>query len=198
VRENLAFTSQAYGAAPPDLPESLRQVADRLVAELPLGLQRQLAFLAALAHDPQVLVLDEPTSGVDALARAALWDTIHEQAEKGVGVLVTTHNMAEAEQCDRLLLMSQARLVAQGSEADIIGSTTAVAVRTNDWARAFAVLNEAGQPVMLAGRDVRVAGADADQVRTVLAHAGVTADVVGVPATIEERMMVLARAPEGP
>ena len=198
VRENLAFTSQAYGAAPPDLPESLRQVADRLVAELPLGLQRQLAFLAALAHDPQVLVLDEPTSGVDALARAALWDTIHEQAEKGVGVLVTTHNMAEAEQCDRLLLMSQARLVAQGSEADIIGSTTAVAVRTNDWARAFAVLNEAAQPVMLAGRDVRVAGADADQVRTVLAHAGVTADVVGVPATIEERMMVLARAPEGP
>jgi ABC-type multidrug transport system ATPase subunit len=198
VRENLAFTSQAYGAAPPNLPESLRQVADRLVAELPLGLQRQLAFLAALAHDPQVLVLDEPTSGVDALARAALWDTIHEQAEKGVGVLVTTHNMAEAEQCDRLLLMSQARLVAQGSEADIIGSTTAVAVRTNDWARAFAVLNEAGQPVMLAGRDVRVAGADADQVRTVLAHAGVTADVVGVPATIEERMMVLARAPEGP
>ena len=198
VRENLAFTSQAYGAAPPNLPESLRQVADRLVAELPLGLQRQLAFLAALAHDPQVLVLDEPTSGVDALARAALWDTIHEQAEKGVGVLVTTHNMAEAEQCDRLLLMSQARLVAQGSEADIIGSTTAVAVRTNDWARAFAVLNEAAQPVMLAGRDVRVAGADADQVRTVLAHAGVTADVVGVPATIEERMMVLARAPEGP
>jgi len=198
VRENLAFTSQAYGAAPPNVPESLRQVADRLVAELPLGLQRQLAFLAALAHDPQVLVLDEPTSGVDALARAALWDTIHEQAEKGVGVLVTTHNMAEAEQCDRLLLMSQARLVAQGSEADIIGSTTAVAVRTNDWARAFAVLNEAGQPVMLAGRDVRVAGADADQVRTVLAHAGVTADVVGVPATIEERMMVLARAPEGP
>ena len=94
--------------------------------------------------------------------------------------------------------MSQARLVAQGSEADIIGSTTAVAVRTNDWARAFAVLNEAAQPVMLAGRDVRVAGADADQVRTVLAHAGVTADVVGVPATIEERMMVLARAPEGP
>jgi len=198
VRENLAFTSQAYGAAPPDLPESLRQVADRLVAELPLGLQRQLAFLAALAHDPQVLVLDEPTSGVDALARAALWDTIHEQAEKGVGVLVTTHNMAEAGQCDRLLLMSQARLVAQGSEAEIIGSTTAVAVRTDDWARAFAVLNEAGQPVMLAGRDVRVAGADADQVRTVLAHAGVTADVVGVPATIEERMMVLARAPEGP
>ena len=195
VRENLVFSAQAYGAAPPDLPEALRAVAGRLVAELPLGLQRQLAFLAALAHDPAVLVLDEPTTGVDALARAALWDTIHEQAEHGVGVLVTTHNMAEAEQCDRLLLMSQARLVGQGSEADIIGTTTAIAIRTDDWARAFAVLNEAGQPVMLAGRDVRVADADADQVRAVLAAAGLTAEVVGVPATIEERMMVLARAP---
>ena len=196
VEENLAFTSQAYGTVPPQLPETLRRATDTLVAKLPLGLQRQLAFLCALAHHPEVLVLDEPTSGVDALARAALWDTIHEQAEGGVGVLVTTHNMAEAEQCDRLLLMSQARLVAQGSEADIIGSTTAVAVRTGDWARAFAVLNEAGQPVMLAGRDVRVADADADQVRAVLAAAGMTAEVVGVPATIEERMMVLARAPE--
>jgi ABC-2 type transport system ATP-binding protein len=198
VRENLAFTSQAYGAAPPELPQALRAGADRLIAELPLGLQRQLAFLCALAHDPDVLVLDEPTSGVDALARAALWDTIHEQAEKGVGVLVTTHNMQEAEQCDRLLLMSQARLVAQGSEADIIGSTTAIAIRTDDWARAFAVLNQAGQPVMLAGRDVRVADADADQVRRILADAGMTADITGVPATIEERMMVLARTPQAP
>jgi len=197
VRENLAFSTQAYGADPPDLPEALHSGADRLVADLSLGLQRQLAFLSALAHEPEVLVLDEPTSGVDALARAALWDTIHEQAEKGVGVLVTTHNMREAEQCDRLLLMSQARLVAQGSEADIIGTTTAVAIHTSSWARAFAVLNEAGQPVMLAGRDVRVADADAGQVRTILADAGVTADVVGVPATIEERMMVLSHSPGG-
>ena len=198
VAENLTFTSQAYGVSSPELPEALLPVAGRLVGEISLGLQRRLAFLAVLAHEPEVLVLDEPTSGVDALARAALWDTIHEQAEKGVGVLVTTHNMAEAGQCDRLLLMSQARLVAQGSEADIIGATTAVAVRTSEWARAFEVLNQAGQPVMLAGRDVRVAGADADHVRAVLAAAGLAADVVGVPATIEERMMVLARAVERP
>jgi ABC-2 type transport system ATP-binding protein len=95
-------------------------------------------------------------------------------------------------------MMSAARLVAQGSEADIIGATTAIAIRTNDWARAFAVLNEAGQPVMLAGRDVRVADADADQVQTILADAGMTADVTGVAATIEERMMVLARARQDP
>ena len=194
ARENLAFAANAYGHPPPQLPEALRPSADRLVMDLPLGLQRQLAFVSALAHEPEVLVLDEPTSGVEALAGAALWDTVHEQAERGVGVLVTTHNMREAEQCDRLLLMAQARLVAQGSEADIIGSTTAVAVRSDDWAEAFAVLNRADQPVMLAGRDVRVADADADQVRVLLAAAGLEAEVVAVPATIEERMMVLSRA----
>jgi ABC-2 type transport system ATP-binding protein len=198
VTENLGFSAQAYGVAAPELPDALAQVADRLIAELPLGLQRQLAFLSALAHHPEVLVLDEPTSGVDALARASLWDTIHEQAENGVGVLVSTHYMAEAEQCDRLLLMSHGSLVAEGSQGDIIGSTSAVSVRTNDWARAFAVLNEAGQPVMLAGRDVRVADASADHVRKVLAEAGLTADVTGVPATIEERMMVLSRPPTEP
>ena len=193
VAENLAFTAQAYGAAPAQLTEALRGSADVLVGELSLGLQRQVAFLAALAHAPQVLVLDEPTSGVDPLARAALWDTIREQADRGTGVLVTTHYMQEAAQCDRLLLMSRARLVAQGSEADIVGDTTAAAVRTDDWAAAFAALNAAGEPVMLAGRDVRVADSDVDHLRAVLAAAGIGADVVAVAATIEERMMVLAR-----
>jgi ABC-2 type transport system ATP-binding protein len=163
------------------------------VRDLSLGLQRQLAFLAALAHGPDVLVLDEPTSGVDPLARAALWDTIREQADRGVGVLVTTHDMRETEQCDRLLLMSRARLVAQGSAADIIGTTRAYAVRTDDWAAAFAALNTAGEPVMLSGRDVRVADSDPDRLRDILSAAGLVADVRPVPATIEERMMVLAR-----
>jgi len=193
VGENLAFTAQAYGAAPAQLTDALRGSADVLVGELSLGLQRQVAFLAALAHAPQMLVLDEPTSGVDPLARAALWDTIREQADRGTGVLVTTHYMQEAAQCDRLLLMSRARLVAQGSEADIVGDTTAAAVRTDDWAAAFAALNAAGEPVMLAGRDVRVADSDVDHLRAVLAAAGIGADVVAVAATIEERMMVLAR-----
>ena len=193
VVENLAFTAQAYGVAAPTLPDSLEAYSGRLVRELSLGLQRRLAFLAALAHRPDVLVLDEPTSGVDALARASLWDTIREQADRGVGVLVTTHNMAEAAQCDRLLLMSRARLVAQGSEADIIGDTTASAVHTSDWAAAFAALNNAGEPVMLAGRDVRVADSDPARLRQILATAGIGAEVVAVPATIEERMMALAR-----
>jgi len=193
VRENLSFSARAYGAAVPALPPALAPHADVLVRALPLGAQRQVAFLAALAHSPQVLVLDEPTSGVDALARAALWDTIRAQAEQGAGVLVTTHYMQEAQQCDRLLLMSGGRLVAQGSEADIIGSTTAVAVRTDDWARAFTALNAAGVPVMLEGRAIRVADADPAGLAEVLRAAGIQASLQPVPATIEERMLMLSR-----
>ena len=193
VRENLSFSAGAYGAPEPVLPPELAGHADVLVREVPLGAQRQVAFLAALAHSPKVLVLDEPTSGVDALARAALWDTIRAQAEQGAGILVTTHYMQEAQQCDRLLLMSDGRLVAEGSEADIIGSTTAVAVSTGDWARAFAALNAAGAPVMLAGRAIRVANADPAELGEVLSAAGIEASLQPVPATIEERMLMLSR-----
>jgi ABC-2 type transport system ATP-binding protein len=193
VRENLSFSARAYGVAEPVLPPVLAGQAGLLVRKVPLGAQRQVAFLAALAHSPEVLVLDEPTSGVDALARAALWDTIRGQAEHGAGVLVTTHYMQEAQQCDRLLLMSNGQLVAEGSEADIIGSTTAVAVSTGDWARAFAALNAAGAPVMLAGRAIRVANADPAELAEVLKAAGIEASLQPVPATISERMLMLSR-----
>ncbi len=193
VRENLSFSARAYGAAEPELPPGLTRYAGVLIREVPLGAQRQVAFLAALAHSPDVLVLDEPTSGVDVLAGASLWDTIRAQAEHGAGVLVTTHYMQEAQQCDRLLLMADGRLVAEGSEADIVGSTTDVAVRTGNWARAFAALEEAGAPVMLAGRAIRVANADPAELAGMLEAAGIEASLQMVPATIEERMLVLAR-----
>jgi ABC-2 type transport system ATP-binding protein len=195
--ENLRFVADAYGSRVPTLPPDLARYAGALVGELPLGAQRQLAFVVALSHDPEVLLLDEPTSGVDALSRAALWDTIREQSARGTGVLVTTHYMQEAQQCDRLLLMSDGVLVGEGSEADIVGSTSAAAVHTDDWAAAFAALTAAGVPVILDGRDVRVADVDLDDVRRVLADAGLGATVERVRATIEERMLVLARGRAG-
>jgi ABC-2 type transport system ATP-binding protein/ribosome-dependent ATPase len=102
--------------------------------------------------------------------------------------------MQEAEQCDRLLLMSNGALVAEGSEQDVIGDTTAVAVHTDDWARTFAALNAAGQPVVLDGRAVRVADGDPGRLGQILASEGIAARLEPVPATIEERMLVLARA----
>ena len=197
LQENLAFVAGAYGAARPAVPSELRSYADVLIGDLPLGAQRQAAFTAALCHSPEVLLLDEPTSGVDALSRSRLWDTIRDRSDAGVGVLVTTHNMQEAEQCDRLLLMSDGVLVAEGSEHDIIGGTTAIAVHTDDWARTFAALNAAGQPVVLDGRAVRVADGDPARIGQILATEGIAARLQPVSATIEERMMVLARTTSG-
>ncbi|WAC55626.1 ABC transporter ATP-binding protein [Gordonia sp. SL306] len=197
VQENLSFSAGSYGVRVPALPDRLGDVGDTLVGDLALGAQRQTAFVVALAHDPTVLVLDEPTSGVDALSRAGLWDTIRAQADSGVGVLVTTHYMEEAQQCDRLLLMAGGRLVAEGSEDDIIGDTRAVAVQTEDWAHAFAVLNDAGIPVILAGRAIRVPDPDKRLLSDVLSSAGIDARLESVRATIEERMLVLARGADG-
>jgi ABC-2 type transport system ATP-binding protein len=194
VKENLDFISASYGTARPPLPDDLDRYADVLVGAMPLGAQRRTAFIAALSHQPEALLLDEPTSGVDALSRAALWDTIRAHSDSGVGVLVTTHYMQEAQQCDRLLLMSNGKLVAEGSEADIIGSTTALAVRTDDWASTFAALTAAHVPVILDGRDVRVADTGLDDLQRILREARIDASIAAVPATIEERMLVLARS----
>ncbi|MGY0235308.1 ABC transporter ATP-binding protein [Longispora urticae] len=194
VAENLAFVTAAYGQkTKPVLTGALAAARDRLVGDIGLGLQRQLAFTAALAHRPELLILDEPTSGVDGLARARLWDTIHAEAERGVGVLVTTHYMQEAQQCDRLVLMARGAAVAAGTEADIVAGTTAVAARTDDWAAAFDALHRAGLAVTLAGRSVRVADAEPDTVEAVLHAAGVPADVRQVPATLEEKMIGICR-----
>lgn len=192
VLENLQFVAAVYGGTKPDVPESLASVGDDLVGEISLGSQRELAFACALLHEPELIILDEPTSGVGALTRIALWETIHERADAGVGVLVTTHYMQEAQQCDRLLLMAGGQLVAQGSEAEIVGDTTAFRVASDQWARTFDALSRAGLPVTLSGTDVRVADVPAAEVESALAAAGLTADVSAVPATIEERMTVLA------
>ncbi|MBT2382535.1 ABC transporter ATP-binding protein [Streptomyces sp. ISL-11] len=195
VAENISFASAAFEAGPPVLEPALAAVEHRFVGEIGLGLQRRLAFTIALAHHPELLVLDEPTSGVDPLSRARLWDAVHDQAEHGTGVLVTTHYMQEAQQCDRLVLMSHGHAVAAGTEADIIGGTTACEVETPHWADAFAALDAAGLPVTLNGRRVRLADTPPDTVRTALTTAGITAEVHEVPATLEEKMTVIDRRP---
>lgn len=98
----------------------LRHVARTAAGELPLGFQRRLALAAALLHEPQVLFLDEPTSGVDPLARQQFWELIYELAESGMGILVTTHYMDEALFCDRLSLMMAGRVVEEGGPAELL------------------------------------------------------------------------------
>jgi len=185
--ENLAFAAAAFGVGPAPVPSG---TGTGTVGRLPLGQQRRVAFAAALQHHPALLVLDEPTSGVAPLTRARLWDRIREQAAAGAAVLVTTHYMDEARQADRLVLMAGGRVVAEGQESCIVGASRAVAVRTADWSGAFTALEAAGLAASLAGRDVRLPGSDPEQVRRVLAAAGVAAEVSSVPATLEEAMVL--------
>jgi ABC-2 type transport system ATP-binding protein len=194
VAENLAFSAEAFGSAPPQLDADLEAARDTLVRDLPLGLRRRLAFAAALAHQPELLVLDEPTSGVGLDARAALWETVHRAADGGAGVLVTTHHLDEAGECDRLVLLAAGHVVAQGTLAGIVGDGTAVAVRAERWDEAFAALGAAGLPAALVGSELRVPGGDEASVLAALRTAGVTAQVAVVPATFEETFVRLALA----
>ena len=196
VRENLAFAARAFGGPRGEIADpDVRAIADTLVRDLPLGLRRRVAFAVALDHAPELLVLDEPTSGVDPLARARLWDTIRAAAERGAGALVTTHHMDEADECDRLVIMANGRVVAEGTAATIVGDTTAVEVTAGRWEDAFAALAGAGVPVTLVGRHLRASGVDPARVRAVLAAAGVAAELAVVPATLDEAFVALASRP---
>jgi ABC-2 type transport system ATP-binding protein/ribosome-dependent ATPase len=196
--ENLAFSEAVFGAQPGEggrqvmasaLPESLRPYRRTVVGSLPLGVQRSAAFAQALAHQPDLLILDEPTSGVDPLARARLWETVAIAATAGTGVLVTTHYMEEAGECDRLMVMADGRVVAGGTAGQIIGDARVSVVETGSWAAAFAALEAAGLPATLVGRTLRVPGADSAAVRRALGP--VEASVTVAPATLEERFFEL-------
>ena len=196
--ENLAFSAAVFGAQPGEggrqvmasaLPESLRPYRRTVVGSLPLGVQRSVAFAQALAHQPDLLILDEPTSGVDPLARARLWETVAIAATAGTGVLVTTHYMDEAEECDRLMVMADGRVVAEGTAGQIIGGARVSVVETASWAAAFDALEAGGLPAALVGRTLRVPGADPAEVRRALGP--VEASVTGAPATLEERFFEL-------
>ncbi|HZC61714.1 MAG TPA: ABC transporter ATP-binding protein [Streptosporangiaceae bacterium] len=194
--ENLAFSASVFGrGTQAELPGSLRGYRRVLVGDLPLGVQRQVAFTEALAHRPDLLILDEPTSGVDPLARARLWETITNAARAGAGVLVTTHYMDEAGECGRLVIMAAGRVVATGTAAEIVGDAQVCVVETGAWAAAFAALEAAGLPVALAGRALRVPGVSPATVRQALGP--VAARVSQVPATLEERFFQITAAGRG-
>ncbi|WP_336249082.1 ATP-binding cassette domain-containing protein [Stomatohabitans albus] len=112
ARENLAFTTTVFHTRiDADLRKQLTPFRSTPVYRLPLGAQRRLAVMCAMSHQPRLLLLDEPTSGMDSLARAQLWNTLRTAAQAGVGMLITTHYRQEARQCDRLIRLHQGLVV---------------------------------------------------------------------------------------
>ena len=127
IRENLEFVARMYGM--PDrraaVAETLEQIGlekrkNQLAGELSGGWKQRLALAACMLHQPQLLLLDEPTAGVDPQARRDFWEEIHGLAARGISVLVTTHYMDEAERCHRLAYILYGRLLATGTPDELL------------------------------------------------------------------------------
>jgi ABC-2 type transport system ATP-binding protein len=128
VSENLDFFGGVYGLDEETKRKrgewvlqmaGLQDKLDILTRSLPLGWKQRLALGCAILHEPPVLFLDEPTSGVDPLSRRNFWELINDLASQGVTIFVTTHYMEEAEYCNRLALMSAGKIVALGTPSDL-------------------------------------------------------------------------------
>jgi ABC-2 type transport system ATP-binding protein len=129
IEENLMFVARLYGLKPArkhvedtlaDLGLTSRK--DQLAGSLSGGWKQRLALAACIMHNPKLLLLDEPTAGVDPKARREFWDEIHRLAARGLTVLVSTHYMDEAERCHRIHYISYGRLLASGTVPDVVAS----------------------------------------------------------------------------
>jgi ABC-2 type transport system ATP-binding protein len=141
VNENIRFYGGIYGLTDMQIKSKtdfmlqqlgLSDKANTLVKSLPLGWRQKLSFSVAMVHEPQIVFLDEPTSGVDPVTRREFWTMIYEAAHTGTTVFVTTHYMDEAEYCDRVSIMVDGRIDALGSPTELKGQFSA-----NDMAGVF-------------------------------------------------------------
>jgi ABC-2 type transport system ATP-binding protein len=151
ISENLDFFAGVYGVSPEQRTVRKRWVLEfaglegqggQLTGSLPGGWKQRVAFGAAIMHEPRVLFLDEPTSGVDPIARRAFWAMINQLADQGAAILVTTHYLEEAEQCNRLGFMVAGELVAEGTPSGLKAAQggRVLEVRTDAPVRAVALL----------------------------------------------------------
>jgi ABC-2 type transport system ATP-binding protein len=127
IEENLMFVARLYGLKPPhehvartlaDLGLTSRK--DQLAGKLSGGWKQRLALAACIMHEPKLLLLDEPTAGVDPKARREFWDEIHRLAGRGITVLVSTHYMDEAERCHRINYIAYGKLIASGTVEEVV------------------------------------------------------------------------------
>jgi ABC-2 type transport system ATP-binding protein len=128
VWENMRYFAGRQGAGTAEYIDpaleavGLLELKHRLVGELSGGTQRRLSLACALAHRPRVLLLDEPTAAVDPLLRIAFWDHFRRLNERGVTIVVTTHAMDEAEQCDQIAFLREGQVLEKGTPAEVCAS----------------------------------------------------------------------------
>jgi ABC-2 type transport system ATP-binding protein len=215
VRENIDLFGGLYGVEGSRLAERRRWILDmadlheaetKVTAELPLGWKQRLALGCAMVHEPAILFLDEPTSGVDPVARRRFWDLIDGLADTGTTVFVSTHYMEEAEYCHRLALLNRGRLIALDTPHALRARAVApiLEVQTDDTPGAVEALLGAPGVIDAAmfGRALHVTVESAEDgprlVRAAMSSAGrrVT-DVRLVAPSLEDVFVALVRAEGG-
>ncbi|MGC1458376.1 MAG: ABC transporter ATP-binding protein [Steroidobacteraceae bacterium] len=206
IQENLDFVARLY-----EMPDRNRVVhraleqlglanrAAQLAGTLSGGWKQRLALSACLLHEPQLLLLDEPTAGVDPSARRDFWEELHRLAARGISVLVSTHYMDEAERCHKLAYIAWGKLLAQGTAAEVISS-----LNLSTWAihgKNLADLAERlrGRPGVVQtiafGNALHVSGTDSGALRTTLEAlaAEATLRIEPIPTSLEDGFVYLMK-----
>ena len=215
VAENIDFFAGLYGVARSRRAERRDWVLetarlidhrDRMVRELSLGWKQRLALGCAVMHDPPLLFLDEPTSGVDPLSRRHFWDLIYDLSASGTTIFVTTHYMVEAEYCDRIALMNRGRIIALDTPQAVRSSMRRplVEIACSDGVRAIRLLREehAVSEAGLFGRAVHATVDDPERaipaIRAVLnkASIGVTS-ISAIEPSLEDVFVALVEEAGG-
>lgn len=209
IEENLAFVARVYGVPNPQkaVAEGLEHLGlahrkKQLAGQLSGGWKQRMALAACLLHKPRLLLLDEPTAGVDPKARRDFWDEIHGLAEQGLTFLVTTHYMDEAELCDRLAYISLGNLLVDGTPAEVVEkaclATWAVTgPGLSELARKLRAEPGVEQAVAF-GKTLHVSGSDARLLDEAIArHRAQGYEWNKVPACLEDAFIHLMRATPG-
>lgn len=211
IQENLDFFGGLHGLDGVALRErrswavamaGLAGQERRSTAELPLGFKQRLALASAMMHDPPVLFLDEPTSGVDPVSRRAFWDVLDEMSDQGKTVIVSTHHVEEAEHCDRIALMAAGRMIALGTPSTLKGALEhhTIEIESDHVLTALAIAESAAgvSHAALFGRRLHIAVEDparafAELPQLFSMRGATIRSMEVVPPTLEDAVMVLIR-----
>jgi ABC-type multidrug transport system ATPase subunit len=213
--ENLTFFARAYGIRRRDVPRRVQEMVDRTglrgyerprAGTLSGGWKQRLALACALVHDPEILFLDEPTAGIDPVARRALWSLLTELAAAGKTLFITTHYMDEAERCDHLAYIFLSRLLVNGTPGELKAlpevtpvGTRRVEIRTRDITGAFRVLR--GHPAVreasIFGESVRLLVEEGASDAALLEFLEPEAQAAAISPSLEDVFVAMTRRASG-
>ena len=205
VRENLDFISRMYGVANRSAAidrtigrMNLGRFRDQLAGTLSGGWKQRLALSACMIHEPRLLLLDEPTAGVDPMARRDFWDEVHKLAGEGITALISTHYMDEAERCHRLAYIAYGHLLATGTVAQVVAAEGLVTYEIAGPQLYGLIDRLRGLPgveqVVAFGITLHVSGREADVLASSLApYAAPPLTLRQIPSNLEEVFISLMR-----